>query len=311
MNTDHSILYKYSHIIPTIFFIFNAMKAIFKYIDYRHYLADFYAGKKSTTRHFSYRYFAHRAGIKSPVFLKQVIVGKRNLTRTMIEKFVAAIGLNKREAVFFRQLVQFNQAKTASEKQETYGVLLSMIEYVKERQLSGDHYRYFDKWYHSVIRELVCLRNFGDDFNAIARAVTPRIKPGEAEKSLRLLLRLNLVEKQKDGTCRQTDSAIASSDDMVALARRSFNSEMLRMAIAANETLPPSERNVSGITMGISRSCYDILLAEMTAFKERVKAIVNQDKASDRVYQLNLQLFPLSKELTERKPGESGSEPCV
>ena len=33
------------------------MKKIFKYINFREYLADFYQEKKETTRHFSYRYF--------------------------------------------------------------------------------------------------------------------------------------------------------------------------------------------------------------------------------------------------------------
>jgi len=95
------------------------MKDIFKYNRLRAFLAEFYQGKRKRPGFFSYRYFADRAGIKSPVFLKQVIDGERNLTRTMIEKFIHALNLNKKESVFFKNLVLFNQAKEAHEKAGT------------------------------------------------------------------------------------------------------------------------------------------------------------------------------------------------
>lgn len=284
------------------------MKEIFKYIDYRKYLADFYQEKKQTTRHFSYRYFALRAEIKSPVFLKQVIDGERNLTREMIDKFIPALNLNKKESIYFKNLVLFNQAKNASEKQESYSIMLSMMNCIPERQLSKNHCDYFNKWYNSVIRELVCLYDFKDDFELIASSLIPRITAIEVKKAVQLLLRLKLIVKQTDGTYRQRDVAIISNDDMVALARRSFNSEMLLLAQNANQTLPQTERNVSGITMGLSKACYEVLLQEIAAFKERVKTIVYHDEKSERVYQLGIQLFPLSEKLPSSSDQEMGKK---
>jgi uncharacterized protein (TIGR02147 family) len=271
------------------------LREVYKYIDYRRYLADYYDEKKKHQRFFSYRFFARKAGIKSPVFLKQVIDGKRNLTLAMIEKFNNALKHNKKESVFFKHLALFNQARNAPEKQEHYSVLLSMMDYVQERQLSADQYRYFESWYISVIRELICIHDFQDDYEKIARAVFPRISMTEAKKAVKLLMQLKMVVKQRDGKYRQTDAAIISRDDMVAFARRSFNSEMILRAREANEALPPPERDVSGITMGISRTCHEVLRAEIAAFKERVKTIVSQDDLCTRVYQLNLQFFPISE----------------
>jgi uncharacterized protein (TIGR02147 family) len=270
------------------------MKLIYNYIDYRQYLADYYQEKKDTTRHFSYRYFAQRANIKSPAFLKDVILGKRNLTSDVTEKCIVALNLNKKEGRFFRHLVLFNQAKSASEKQDAYSVMLSMMHSVNEYQLTKKQYVYFEKWYYSVVRELVCIHDFKDNFDLLAQSVKPSITTAEARKAVALLCDLSLITKQADNTYKQQDLAITSDDPMVALARRSLNSEMLMLAKNANETIPVAERNISGITMGISKACYDVLLAEMAAFKERIKAIVNQDTASTHVYQLNMQLFPLS-----------------
>ena len=85
---------------------------------------------------------------------------------------------------------------------------------------------------------------------------------------------------------------------------------MLSLARNANETIAPAERNVSGITMGISKACYDVILTEMAAFKERIKVIVNQDKRSSRVYQLNLQLFPLTKDAADLPNGGKREQSC-
>jgi uncharacterized protein (TIGR02147 family) len=229
----------------------------------------------------------------------------------MIEKFIHALNLNKKEELFFKNLVLFNQAKTAFEKQEHYSVMLGMMEYVNENQLSSDQYTYFEQWYNSVIRELICMYDFKDNFDLIAKTVYPPIKAGEVKNAVKLLLRLKLIKKTSDGTYLQTNSAVISNDSMVALARRSFNSEMLVLARNANETISPEERNISGITMGISKACYDVLLAEMAAFKERVKVIVNQDERSSCVYQLNLQLFPLSKNTSVLNTNETGRQPCA
>ncbi|HUI91789.1 MAG TPA: TIGR02147 family protein [Chitinivibrionales bacterium] len=274
------------------------MEKIFKYIDYRKFLLDYYNEKKSTTRFFSYRYFSNKAGIKSPVFLKQVIEGERNLTLQTMDKFILALSLNKKEAVFFRHLVQFNQATMAYEKQEHYSVMLSMMDYVNEHRLTADQYIYFDKWYNSAVRELVCLRDFRDNWELIAKSLRPAISPRDAKNAVQLLLRLNLIKKQKNGAYRQVNSAITSGSDVVSLARRSFNSTMLLLARDSNESLPPDTRNISGITMGISEACYEVLLAELAAFKERVISIVNRDENSNRVYQFNFQIFPLSQDVS-------------
>lgn len=45
--------------------------------------------------------------------------------------------------------------------------------------------------------------------------------------------------------------------------------------------------------MGLTREAYDILAAEIEAFRDRVVNIVDALETSDRVYQVNIQLFPL------------------
>jgi uncharacterized protein (TIGR02147 family) len=282
------------------------VKSIFDYIDYRKFLAAYYAAKKNGSRFFSYRYFARKADIHSPSFLKHVIDGKRNLTRAMIDKFCVGLSLNPKEAMYFRNLVLFNQAATSNEKQEYYGNLRSMFGGVKESVLSQDQYDYFANWYTPVIRELVCLHDFRDDYKKIAAALIPPVLPSDAKAAVKLLLKLKMIIRQENGTYVQTNSAVVADSSVTSMAVRAFNKAMLDNAKNAVDNIDRKIRHVSGLTIGISPSAYDVLAAEIEAFKDRVKFIVNQDKESDLIYQLNVSLFPVSRKIDATGNPEGG-----
>jgi uncharacterized protein (TIGR02147 family) len=284
------------------------MKTIFEYIDYRHYLSEYYQEKKETSQFFSYRYFSQKIDINSPSFLKYVIEGKRNLTRQMAERFCKALNLSSKEKLYFLNLVLFNQATTLTEKQQCYATLRSMSGSVKESVLKADQINYFANWYTPIIRELICLHDFKDDYEKIAKTLKPQINPREANDSIELLLRLNLVEKLKDGTYKQTASALIADNSITSRAVHSFTRTMIDHSKTALDLFDKKNRNISGITMGISPGTYEILTAEIEAFKDRVKNIVNQDTAGNRIYQINLSLFPVSDEVTPdtaKKEGKS------
>ncbi len=273
------------------------MKGVFQFIDYRKFLESYYHEQKKRKRNFSYRFFAQKAGITSPSFLKAVIDGKRNLTSRVIEKFCRALELNDKESKYFASLVHFNQAKTAGEKQEFYALLRSMSGGVQEKILKAGQYDYFDKWYNPILRELICLYDFQDDHERIAKSLNPPITPSEVKKGIQLMMKLGLVDRKGDGTYMQTGAAISADDSITSLALRSFMSAILDHAKLALHEIDKSERHISNLTLGVSPACYDILVAEMKAFKDRVKAIVSRDEHSSRVYHLTLGLFPASRNM--------------
>ncbi len=221
------------------------MRSIFEYMDYRKFLADYYAFKKNANRNFSYRVFNAKAGISSPVFFKLVIDGKRNLGTSSIDKFAAALNLNKKETVYFKKLVLFDQSDNPEEKQEHYAVIRSMRNMVSEKALTNAQYEYFSNWYNVVIRELVTLYNFQDDYQLLADAVRPSITSSEAKASVELLLKLNLIKKNDHGIYEQVDTAIAADGDIGLIAIRHFNRSMLLKAAKAIDEINRNERHIS------------------------------------------------------------------
>ncbi len=288
--------------------ILPLMKPIFEYIDYRKFLADYYHTKKENSRFFSYRYFSQKTGLNSPSFLKAVIDGKRNLTRQMAERFCKALNLSLKETMYFCNLVLFNQAKTSSEKQEHYMVLRSMVGLVKESVLNADQYDYFANWYTSVIRELICLYDFKQDYQLLADMVKPAISQSEAKSAVNLLLKLKLVETGSNGIYQQTAKAIVADSSIQSIGTRSFMRAMIEHSKSALDTFDRNERHISGITMGISPEAYDVLAAEIEAFKDRIKVIVNNDSGSNRIYQMNIALFPTSDQIPSQTNQNRGKQ---
>lgn len=282
------------------------MLSVFDFIDYRKYLAEYYQNKKKTARYFSYRYFSQKLGINSPSFLKHVIDGQRNLTPQMTERFAKALGLSPRENKFFYNLVLFNQATTSVEKQEYYAVLRSMISGIRESVLNAYQYDFYSNWYTPVIRELICLCDFKDNYDLMASVLKPKIEAAQAKAAVNLLLKLKLVERLENGRFKQISSAIVVDNPVSSLAIKAFTRNMLDQSKTALDTIDRNIRHISGITMGISPEAYELLTTEIEAFKDRVKFIVNNDNKSSRIYQMNISLFPVSEDLHSMNTRDTG-----
>lgn len=270
-------------------------KSVTAYIDYRVFLKEFYEYEKKNTRYFSHRYFAQKAGISSSSFLSRVIEGKRNLTRPMIEKFCNALKLTEKEKVYFRNLVLFNQAQTSSEKSEHYAVLRSLKGIVKETVLQIQQYDYFSNWYTPVIRELICLYPFNENYSQLAKAVIPQISVKEARDAVTTLLKLELIKRNDDGTYVQTEKSVAADAQVQHLGVRAYTESMIRHSLLALQNMDKSIRHISTMTLGVSPEQYKSLIIELDAFKERVKQIVTENDQPNQVYQLNFALFPVSQ----------------
>jgi len=273
------------------------MIAIFEFIDYRKYLEAYYNEQKQATSYFSYRYFSQKACIRSPSFLKHVIDGKRNLTRLVIEKFATTLKLNRKESLYFRNLVLFNQAKTAEEKQEHYAVLKTLTGSVVEAILNNEQHIYFEKWYNPIIRELLCLYNFHDNYKLLAHMLEPPISVPDAKKAVALLVRLNLVKQDPGGRYSQTSRAITVDERLSSIIVRSFARDMVQRAAKALDEFDKTQRHISGMTMSVSDATYSVVVEEINAFKDRIKTIVGRDGNGTRVCQMNVSFFPVSKDV--------------
>lgn len=278
------------------------MKEIFEYLNYREYLADYYAEKKARHACYSYRLFSRKAGFKSPNFLKLVILGQRNLSKDSVFKFCRALGLNRRESEYFENLVFFNQSKSLEEKNAYLSNLMKFRGRVDPRRVEQSEYAYFSRWYHPVVRELVSAVDFGDNFKELARAVVPSITAAEARRSVELLLDLGFVERLSDGGYRKTAASLTTGRQVRSVAVANYHKEMMRLASESIERFGAGQRDVESVTVSVSEDSYKAMMEKANAFLMEMLKIAEADKNNERVVQVNMQVFPL----TDRFEGKGG-----
>ncbi len=277
------------------------MTEIYNYSDYRQYIKDYYEYNKSRNDIFSFRYLAQKAGINSSGFFKLIIEGKRNLTKQTILKTCTALKLNDKEAEYFENLVFFNQAQKLEEKNYFFDKLISLQRVKDIQKVREDQYEYYKEWYHCIIRELVVMVGVKteSDYTKIAKLIRPKITGSEVKKSIKLLLDLGFL-KVEDGEFFQREPVIATGSNIKAFQVVQFQIKMLEHAIRAFDISKPHERYTSSTTVSFSYETYKKYIGKIRDFRQHLMELARKDENPELVYQLNLNLFPLSENIRGR-----------
>lgn len=266
--------------------------SIYCYTNYRDYLRDAFVRAKQVSAVASYRYFARKAGFKSPNFVQLVIGGKRNLTHDSVPKFAQAFGLKAKERRFFELLVAFNQAQAPTEQHHYYQQMLEFPEFCRAQPLAQEQYEYLTQWYYVVIRELAGLPNFREDPEWIARRLDRRITAAQAKAALEACERLGVLARDANGRLVQQDVQLTTGDAPRSAAAMRYHTQMLERAEEALRTQAPTEREFGALTMPVNARQLALLKNAVRDFRKVVINLLSQpDAAATAVYQLNIQLF--------------------
>jgi uncharacterized protein (TIGR02147 family) len=282
--------------------------SIFDFSDYHQFFKAFYQNSKATKKFFSYRYLAQRSGVAASL-LVAVMCGERRITPAIARKYAEGMELTARETDYLLALVDFERAKKHDQKNEAFSRIVRLRGQSKIRYIGADQYEYFSHWYHSAIREMISLPFFREDPSWLGDILQPSVSPKLISQSLKLLERLNLVQRDEHGKLQVTDKAISSEYEMHTLSLRNFNFEMIDRARESLETVPVEKREISGLTMGVSDECIERIKQRIRIFKEEIISMVVDDtNQSKSVYQMNFQFFPLIKSIDEPQEGGSGAQ---
>ena len=270
------------------------MPDVLQYTNYRVFLHDYYAFKKSTLPAFSLRFFAAKAGLSSHAHLKLVMDGKRNITKNTVVKIIQGLNLVDERATYFENLVFFNQAKTDKEKAFYYGKLVKSTPGSRLHKMDKAQFRIFTEWYHSVIREMVELRGFNPAPEWISRRLGGTISPAQAAESLKLLTSLGLISKTANGY-RQSQSLITTDDEVNDLLVKQYHGQMLDLAKTSMENVSAEKRDISAVTFAIQRKDFPALKKHLQLMRKELLDFSSEAGSGEDVVQVNIQLFPLTR----------------
>jgi len=267
------------------------MKPVTEYQDYRSYMQDFYNERKRLSS-FSWRTFARMSGFSSPTYLKLVCEGKSRLSMAGAENVGKALHLAGFELDYFKSMVVFCHAETDLQKKKAFEAMLELAKNSKMKIVDGEAFKYYESWVHPVVRELAPVMR-GATPGAIAKRCCHEITAQTVQDSLDFMVRTGLLKKEGNAYV-QTDPYLVGSAEVMSMAIRSMHRRMASFAHESIDKFPPSERNITGLTMGISTEVYEQIVRELDDCRKRIAQIALKSRCVERVYRVNLQLFPLT-----------------
>lgn len=277
------------------------MNSLFESLDYRHYLKSRFDQMREKKSFISYRLIAQKLKI-DPGQLVKILQGHRHISERLIPVFSNYLGLKGREEEFFQCLVRFNKAKTTTETSLYFDKLMEIKDLVLPR-VEPDQDRFYQKWYHSVIRVLFAFYKFDGDYQKLGHLLSPSITAHEAQDSVQLLLELGFLKKKKNGKISLANKFITGGGNWRMLAVRHFQQQTIKLSERSLINDSPDIRDISSLTVSIPDSAFDEFRDMVAEFRKTLlRRVMEIKEEPNRVYQLNLQLIPVA--FTEKHDSE-------
>ena len=272
---------------------------IFEYLDYRIFLEDHFAHRKTLDPDFSLRVFARHPelALSSSSFISAVLKGRKNLSQNLRIRFSRALQLKPLEMEFFELLIQANQSKSADERGH-YQSQLARFQGSRARVLAEGQQRFYARWYYAAVWHWFGLHQDQSSPARIAKAFNPPLTPAQAEESIRVLLELKLIKKLANGYA-VTDRHLAAGPTLRGGAARDYGKDFIRLALDNLDRVPAEERDYQLISFSISARGRERIRERLEGLRAEVRELAESEGAageSGRVYALALQLFPCSRE---------------
>lgn len=279
-----------------------ALEHLFDYDDFRKFMQDYFEEQKKMRSVFSHRFFAAKAGFSSSSYCLNVIRGRFNLTPKSIEKISKAMDFEPLQKEYFEALVQYNQAQQVDERDQAWKQILQIRKQIEFTHVTTREQAYFSKWYYPVIRELATDTQWHGDYRVLARSLTPQITTEEARDAVKNLLEWGLLRKLDDGRYVQT-SQMLDAAEIPPIALRQIRREYIQHAIGAVESMPKDERFAAFTTLAMSESSYNYAVDVLEEARKKIIARASNDTNVERVYEMMLVAFPMSKKVGKEAEG--------
>lgn len=228
---------------------------------FRTHLENELARRCRVNPNYSLRAFARSLGI-SPSYLSMAFNSKRPFSQKMIRK------LSDKTGFLFQ--AKFNQLKS-------------------------DKFHFISDWYHFAILEIVNLSDAQPSYAWVAKKL--KISMLLAKSAISRLIRLKMLEVDSSGHLRNISGNNTNLDDeLVALARRKLQEQVLQKAIDALCEIPIELRDQSSMTMAIDSSLIPEARRRITEFRRELTSFLESGANKDHVYNLSISLYPLTRE---------------
>ncbi len=242
------------------------------------YLNQVYEDRCRSNPSYSLRAFARALDIDSST-LSAILRGKRSITVKTARKLID--GLKIMDPVEAQMLIV--ETVTGEEFQPEKLIYDELV--IEKAEAISD-------WQHFAILGFLELTNSRGGEKEISRRL--KIPLHEVQGCCERLERLGLIGNAK-GKWKLTGSNVATSSPVPNVALQKGHRQNILKAIDSLSEDSVDSRDISGITMAISKNKIPKAKKLIQDFRRRMSAYL-ETGVKDEVYRLNIQLFPLTKD---------------
>lgn len=275
--------------------------SVYAFLDARDFLRRAYEARSRADRRFSQRFIAQALKAGSSSFFRDILAGKSRLTPLRTLAFARLFHLTKPETDYFERLVAYTEAENPEEKAHALARLREVDGSSRRLLLEASHAEYFSKWHYAAVRELLAIHDFRGDYARLGSLLNPPISEDSTREAVALLSRLKLIRKTPHGGYEPTERVVLSGPQNVPAQMRSVLLNHLDLARNALDAVPASQRPFSYLTVSVSERSFTRIHEKLRMLRDEVFELVTRDQDVDRLYQLNMQFFPVSEKITQRK----------
>jgi uncharacterized protein (TIGR02147 family) len=168
------------------------------------------------------------------------------------------------------------------------------------KRLGDDEFELYSSWWVVPVRELLTMDRAPESPKEIASRLWPRIKPTEAKRALALLARLGLFQARANETgLKSPEGTLETAPQVMSLAVRNYHRSMLSLAAESLNTLPREDRNVTSITLRMTRRDYGWVCQRISEFEDELLTELggNQPTADEaEIHNVCISVVPVTRE---------------
>lgn len=287
---------------------------VFDYMDYRQYLARFFDYRRrlsaSDIRPYNYGAFSAAANIKSPNYLKMIIEGRRNLSPEMILKFAKALGLNKEQTEDFELLVGYGQSTDPADRNMFLKKLSEHRVQVKLKsgEIDKKTWEKIPNWAAWVIYAMIDQEGVKFDVKSLRELLRGKASEDEIDQALQSLFNSGeLIQDPETGEVKKARALIESAEDVPVALVRKLQAQLMYLGLESLYQDAANEREFGTLTLSLTKQEFEEIKFKLRQMRKQINkdtSIARMNTKGDKVYQLNIQLFPVTNSVSADKTGK-------
>lgn len=254
--------------------------------------------KKQIRKSFSLSILAKRAGI-SKSLLSLILTGKRKPTLSVAEKLSEAFHLRGKERKQFLLLAQLCNSRTNAERASIESQIMEAKSSFKETELGALQYKLIANPLYSILYVLCGMPRIDFSIRSLRQTLNFKYPETQIKKALEELCQLGLIAPGQNSYTQVQNAIVTNSgknDSALYLAHQTA----LKNAIAALD-LDRDQREFEALTVAIPNEKLKVVKNKIRDFLSELNEYLSHFDEPAKVYQLNLNVFPLTDKPKEIK----------